>query len=228
MLTATNLNLARNNLEYKLIAINFRGVIFNLSRVTWRVTLFTRLNLFASCFTLTHHLLPAAKPKPKPSPPKPKPSPSKPKCKAGSKAEVVFVLDSSTSVGPKNWKLELKFLTDIVRRLHIGPHADRVGLVTYNTDVKVEFGLTKYTSKAALIRAIHRVKFSEGITATGDALRKARTAVLSQARPGVPKIVILITDGRTNWGANPIKEAAKLKASGATVLAVGITDQVNK
>ena len=170
-------------------------------------------------------MLPAAKPKPKP---KPKPSPPKPKCKAGSKAEVVFVLDSSTSVGPDNWKLELKFLADIVKRLRIGSNADRVGLVTYNTDAKVEFGLTKYTSKAALIRAIHRVKFSEGITATGDALRLARTRVLSHVRRGVPKIVILITDGRTNTGEDPIKEAAKLKASGVTVFAVGITSEVNK
>ena len=131
-------------------------------------------------------------------------------------------------MGASNWRLELKFLSDIVKHLHIGAEAVRVGLVTYNTEAKVQFGLSSHTSKSELLKAISRVKFSEGITATGDALALARTAVLSKARAGVPKIVILITDGRTNFGKNPIEEAAKLKAAGATVVSVGITSEVNK
>ena len=169
----------------------------------------------------------AAKPKPAPAP-EPAPAPKKSKCKAGSKAELVFVLDSSTSVGASNWRLELKFLSDIVKHLHIGAEEVRVGLVTYNTEATVQFGLSSHTSKAALLSAIGSVKFSEGITATGDALALARTSVLSKAREGVAKIVILITDGRTNFGADPLKEAAKLKAAGVTVVSVGITSEVNK
>lgn len=146
----------------------------------------------------------------------------------GGKAELVFVLDSSTSVGAKNWKKELKFLEDIVSALSIGPDATRVGLVTYNTAAKLQFGLGAHTTKSSLLAAIKHVTFSEGVTATGDALALARTSVLNKARAGVKKIVILITDGRTNLGADPIKEAAKLKAMGVSILSVGITSQVNK
>jgi collagen type VI alpha len=156
-----------------------------------------------------------------------KPPPSKKIC-TGGQAEVVFVLDSSTSVGNSNWQKQLAFVTQIVKDLDIGADRTRVSLITYNTKAKVEFGLSEYTSKRALVAAIKRVSFSEGITATGDALALARTGVLNHARSGVNKIVILITDGRTNVGKDPIKEATKLKKSGATVIAVGITKQINK
>ena len=149
-------------------------------------------------------------------------------CKADSKAEVVFVIDSSSSIGESNWKLVLEFLSNMVKQLHIGSSATRVALVTYSSVARVEFDLSSHTSKSGLLSAISRVKLIGGLTATGDALALALTAVLSKARAGVPKIVILITDGIWNYGTNPIKEAAKLKASGVTLFTVGIGSDIKK
>ena len=144
----------------------------------------------------------------------------------------MFVLDSSSSVGANNWKLQLKFLTDIVNRLDIGSGAVRVAMVTFNTHATIEFSFGNHTSKAALISAIHNVKYFGGATATGDALALAWklffNTIFAKPRAGVPKIVILITDGRTDTGVDQMKEAARLKASGATLITVGISSGVDK
>ncbi len=38
----------------------------------------------------------------------------------GQKAELVFVVDCSGSVGPLNFKLQQEFLSDMIKPLHIG------------------------------------------------------------------------------------------------------------
>ncbi len=157
---------------------------------------------------------------------KEKKKPSK-KCSTSHKAEVIFVLDSSTSVGDDNWKLQLKFVTNLLAPLRIGPDADRVALVTFNTEAKVEFDLSKYSSFAEVKKAVMGVTFSEGVTATGDALKLAREQVLPHARKGAVKMLYLITDGKTNWGADPLKEAEKLKAMDVWITSVGITDEID-
>lgn len=151
----------------------------------------------------------------------------KKKCKPTSKAEVAIVLDSSTSVGPDNWKTQLSFVQNLLRPLHIAPNGDRVGLVTFNTYAKVEFGLTKYKSYVEVATAVKNAEFTEGITATGDALQLARTKILSAARPGVPKILFLVTDGKKNFGVDPIAEAGVLKKQGVKLITVGITSQID-
>ena len=141
---------------------------------------------------------------------------------------MVIVLDSSTSVGPDNWQLQLDFVNNLLRPLHIGANADRIGFVTYNTQAKIVFGLDKYKTLAEVASAVKKTTFSEGITATGDALKLAGTGVLNAARKGVPRVVFLVTDGKTNFGADPVKEADKLKKAGVKIITVGITSSVDK
>ena len=169
-----------------------------------------------------------AKPPPPPqvTPPEPEVVPPKPEteqeCTSTSKGEVVFVLDSSGSVGRRNWKLELEFLANIVDGLTVGQDRMRIGLVTYNSKAKVEFGLDTFDTKEDVEKAISKAKYSKGYTATGDALDLARESVLNEARSGLHKLVILVTDGNTNRGEDPIAAASRLKASGASLGTVGI------
>ena len=140
----------------------------------------------------------------------------------------MVVLDSSTSVGDDNWKVQLDFVKNLIAPLHIGPNGDRVGFVTYNTDAKLVFGLKQHSTLAGINKAVANTAFTEGITATGDALARAREELKKNARKGVPKVVILLTDGKTNFGADPVKQARELKKMGVHVIAVSITDQTNK
>ena len=77
-------------------------------------------------------------------------------------------------------------------------------------------------------KAVSSAKFSEGVTATGDALELARHKVLNSARQGVGQLLVLVSDGRTNHGVNPVVAANKIKADGVHIVTVGITDDIDE
>lgn len=153
----------------------------------------------------------------------PLPSISKPDCQHG-KADIIFVLDSSTSVGPENWKLQLQFVNDLTHPLKIGRKAVRVALVTFNTDTKIQFGFDRFTDSRSLQQAVRRIKFTEGVTFTGEALSLVLRKVVPKMRPGVPRLLFLVTDGRPNGEVDPNEIASKLKRRDVKIFTVGIGD----
>ena len=69
-----------------------------------------------------------------------------------------------------------------------------------------EFGLDTYQSAAAMQIAVAKIPFTAGDTTdTGDAIQHARDVFLRQARPGVPRIIICITDGRSTIRATTVQ-----------------------
>ena len=75
---------------------------------------------------------------------------------AGSRntAEVVFLLDCSTSTGIVGFHNLIKFVKDLIRSLDISPDRTRVGVIPFNEDVFSSFSLTKYDDKKGLLEAI--------------------------------------------------------------------------
>lgn len=86
-------------------------------------------------------------------------------------ADIVFVLDSSGSVGRPNFNIMLSFVNSLVSKFKIGPQAIQVGLLCYNSRIYLEFGLNKYTNKTELQEAIRNVRYIAGNTVTGEAIR---------------------------------------------------------
>lgn len=88
------------------------------------------------------------------------------------KADVVFVLDSSGSVGARDFSKMLSFVNQIVDSFDIASDKVRVGVERYNSRVYQEFHLDKYFDKTQLKNAISNIKFTNGGTNTGEALRQ--------------------------------------------------------
>uniref|UniRef100_A0A8C2GUT0 Collagen, type XXVIII, alpha 2b n=1 Tax=Cyprinus carpio TaxID=7962 RepID=A0A8C2GUT0_CYPCA len=87
--------------------------------------------------------------------------------------ELVFVIDSSESVGPDNFEIIKDFVAALVDRLTVGRNATRVGLVLYSLEVQLEFNLARYMTKQDVKQAIRRVHYIGEGTYTGSAIRKA-------------------------------------------------------
>lgn len=144
------------------------------------------------------------------------------------RAELVFVLDSSTTVGPDNWKHQIAFLQNLIKPFDVSSSGTRVGVILFNTEVKYPIKLSKTRSKSITSNAIGRLRFTEGLTFMGEALEKAGKVMATETRKGVPKIVILVTDGKANGEVSTSEEAAKLKKAGVTIITVGITSEIDK
>ncbi|MBN3291376.1 COSA1 protein, partial [Polypterus senegalus] len=112
--------------------------------------------------------------------------------------ELVFVIDSSESVGPENFEIIKDFVTALVDRVTVGQNATRIGLILYSLDVHLEFNLARYMTKQDIKQAIRKMLYMGEGTYTGTAIRKATQEGFYSARPGVRKVAIVITDGQTD------------------------------
>ncbi len=153
--------------------------------------------------------------------------------------DMCILVDSSESIrraNPSdgsydNWQLVLDFVNNIIDEFPIGDHGARIGLVTFSTLANLEFPLNRYNTKEQIHGAVRRLPYRDAWTNTAAALRITRTECfhpLSGDRPQAKNIAIVITDGIPTLDAFSVEpEAEALRSSGVTMLAVGITDEVN-
>uniref|UniRef100_A0AAY4C6V8 Collagen alpha-1(XXVIII) chain n=1 Tax=Denticeps clupeoides TaxID=299321 RepID=A0AAY4C6V8_9TELE len=118
--------------------------------------------------------------------------------------ELVFVIDSSESVGPENFEIIKDFVTALVDRVTVGRNATRIGLVLYSLEVNLEFNLVRYITKQDVKQAIRKMPYLGEGTHTGTAIRKATQEAFYSSRFGVRKVAIVITDGQTDK-RDPVK-----------------------
>ncbi|XP_013410815.1 uncharacterized protein LOC106173996 isoform X2 [Lingula anatina] len=149
----------------------------------------------------------------------------------GAQADIIFVLDSSGSVGAANFKKQLAFVHDVVSQFDIAPDKIRVGVLRFHTSVFEEFPLNKYTDKAALLRAIDAIKYTPGGTETHKAIKYLRENAFTAAkgdRPNVVNIGVVMTDGQSYRPATTASESAAARAAKITMMAVGIGSGVRQ
>ena len=119
------------------------------------------------------------------------------------------------------------FVSDLIRRLPVGPEATRVAVVVFSNRGSLEFNLDTHTDRASLLAAVDTISYPQGLTNIAEALRIARQEVFVDARPNVKKLVILLTDGMPTVEQNQtIPEARLLKMQDVTIETIGITSMI--
>nr|XP_046274514.1 collagen alpha-1(XIV) chain isoform X1 [Scatophagus argus] len=144
-------------------------------------------------------------------------------CKTSAISDIVILVDGSWSIGRINFRLVRTFLENLVRAFNVGFDKTRIGLAQYSGDPRIEWHLNTHTTKEAVIDAVKNLPYKGGNTLTGLAL----TFILensfkpeSGSRPGVPKIGILITDGKSQDDVIP--PAQSLRDAGIELFAIGV------
>lgn len=144
--------------------------------------------------------------------------------------DLAFVLDSSGSVGRHHFSKQLVFINKVIDFFNISSSASRVALVRFSSYVQTMFSLGTHSNKRSLQRAVSAIGYTGGYTATGPALQATHKQVFQTfgrrgARPrdqGVPRVVVLLTDGRSNVGVRPFLPARDLQADGVNIFVVGV------
>lgn len=133
--------------------------------------------------------------------------------------DLVFVIDGSKSMGPANFELVKQFVISIVESLNVSRTGSRVGLLQYSTKVRTEFTLGQHASAQGIGQAVARMQYMGRGSMTGAALRHMFQFSFSAkegARPNVPHVSIVFTDGRSQDDVSGW--ANKAKNSGIAVL----------
>ena len=152
--------------------------------------------------------------------------------------DICLVIDSSGSIrdsnpsdGTDNWQLQLEFLATLVGAFRVGT---RVGAIVFSTDARLEFSLNTYTTKDEIQNAIRDLNYFGGFTNTAEALIQTRLQCFNPAtgdRPGIDNLVIIVTDGVPHPAKRrdpAIREAAALRDTGVTMIAIGVTDRIDE
>ncbi|XP_062835111.1 collagen alpha-1(XX) chain [Anolis carolinensis] len=144
-------------------------------------------------------------------------------CDTTAMTDIILLVDGSWSIGRNNFGLIREFLASLVAPFNVAMDKIRVGLTQYSSDPRTEWDLNTYSTRDEVLEALRSLRYKGGNTFTGLALThvlehnlKADTGARSEA----PKLIILLTDGKSQDDANP--PAQVLKNMGIQIFAVGV------
>ncbi|OPJ80252.1 collagen alpha-3(VI) chain isoform B [Patagioenas fasciata monilis] len=144
-------------------------------------------------------------------------------------ADIIFLVDSSWSIGKEHFQLVREFLYDVVKALDVGGNDFRFALVQFSGNPHTEFQLNTYPSTRDVLSHIANMPYMGGGTKTGKGLEylienHLTKAAGSRASEGVPQIIIVLTDGRSQ--DDVALPSSVLKSARVNMFAVGVQDAV--
>ncbi|XP_061429991.1 collagen alpha-1(XIV) chain-like [Lethenteron reissneri] len=147
-------------------------------------------------------------------------------CRSVQVADVAFLIDGSWSIGRSNFEEVKAFIEGIVGAFTgstLGTAGIRVAVAQFSDDPRMEFRLMDFTTSWEEVKsAVRALPYKGGNTRTGEGLKFVADTIFapSTLRADVPKVVIVITDGKSQDSVeNP---SNRLKSRGVTVYAIGI------
>lgn len=138
--------------------------------------------------------------------------------------DLLFLVDSSGSIDPEDYKTMKDFMKSVISRSMIGRDEVHVGVMQFSSIQQLEFPFNRYYSKDEILSAIDDMRQIGGGSETGAAI-----TALSQyfdpdqgGRPDMRQRLVVITDGESQ---DEVKApAAALRAKGVVVFAIGVME----
>ncbi|NXO39011.1 COSA1 protein, partial [Locustella ochotensis] len=111
--------------------------------------------------------------------------------------ELVFVIDSSESVGPDNFDIIKTFMKTFIDKVSADHATTRIGIINFSHRVDLVSSLKQYTGKEYLKSAVDKMPYLGEGTYTASAVQEA-IHLFQAARPAVRKVAVVITDGQAD------------------------------
>ncbi|KAA0718317.1 Collagen alpha-6(VI) chain [Triplophysa tibetana] len=153
-------------------------------------------------------------------------------CMQEAVADIVFLVDGSSSIRLENFQTIREFLSSLVSIFEVAPDKVRFGLVQYSDTPRTEFLLNAYQNKEDILNYIKNLSYKTGGTLTGSPHTGLGLEFLlnhhfvpkagSRTQDNVPQIAIVITDGNSQDEVE--LHAQKLRERGIKLYAIGIKD----
>ncbi|XP_026560601.1 von Willebrand factor A domain-containing protein 2 [Pseudonaja textilis] len=140
--------------------------------------------------------------------------------------DLVFALDSSASAGRFNFSQMKNFVSSLSSQFGINRDVTQISLVVFGKEPQTVFGLDTHVTSSVLQKAIKQAPFMGGSASVGSALLHIHddvTVVQKGARPGVKKIVVLVTSGAGVDDA--VVPAQQLRSNDVSLLII-VTERV--
>ncbi|XP_046580716.1 SCO-spondin-like isoform X5 [Haliotis rubra] len=134
--------------------------------------------------------------------------------------EIVAVVDGSDSISTIDFQTLKHTLLSMVDQLNINDNNQRFGVVLYSTNISAVINLSG--DRAYLRRQISQLDHPRDGTNTADGISAMNIMLQRYARPGVPKVAVVITDGMSKNPGATAQAARVSKLLGVNMFAVGV------
>ncbi|XP_035806046.2 collagen alpha-1(VII) chain isoform X2 [Amphiprion ocellaris] len=145
---------------------------------------------------------------------------------AQTKADIVFLVDESSSIGANNFIKMKDFIFRVATYFPvIGPQGTQLAVVHYSDEPRIEFRLSDFKDRNSMLRALRALRYQGGNTKTGKGISYVLQELFQESlgmRQDVAHVLVLITDGRAQDNVLPPSRIAR--ALGVSVLAVGVSN----
>ncbi|XP_072788011.1 collagen alpha-3(VI) chain isoform X6 [Taeniopygia guttata] len=144
-------------------------------------------------------------------------------------ADIIFLVDSSWSIGKEHFQLVREFLYDVVKALDVGGNDFRFALVQFSGNPHTEFQLNTYPSTQDVLSHIANMTYVGGGAEPGKGLeylieKHLTKAAGSRASEGVPQVIVVLTDGQPR--DDVALPSSLLNSARVNLFAVGVQDAV--
>ena len=107
-------------------------------------------------------------------------------------ADIAFIVDSSGSIGRRNWGKMLEFLKRMVEALNVGPNKTHIAVIAYSSKAVLEFPFNKLKGSDVTAqeygKLIDSIRFQRGFTFIDKALLLAESDVFTTAAGMRPEL----------------------------------------
>jgi Ca-activated chloride channel family protein len=141
--------------------------------------------------------------------------------------DILLVLDTSGSMDTEDYNLggqaasRLTVAKEVIARFVDERAGDRIGLVVFGEEAFTQVPLTRdHDALKDILRQVKIGMAGERATAVGDGVGIAMKRLEKLEAPS--KVAILLTDGRSNAGIEPMEAANAAKALGVRVYTIGV------
>ena len=141
----------------------------------------------------------------------------------------MFLVDGSGSVeayGKGNFKRCLDFVKQVTSSFSVSRAEGHVSVTVYSTSPQTTFDLNTYYDINQVFKAVDVIKYPGKGTRTGQGLKSVYTKILTGARKGTPRVLIVMTDGKSQDKVDLYSR--KLHRAGVAVYAIGIGRNFNE
>lgn len=154
--------------------------------------------------------------------------------------DLVLLLDGSGSIemtrlggAPGNFvNRVLGFAKALIPHFTWGANANnsQLGIVTFSNGARVDFHLNEHHTAPALLAAIDQIGYPQGATHMSTGLNTARTEMFTEVNGmrnstlGIPRVTIVLTDGRASNGYEPQTAASNLRGApvNSHIVSIGV------
>lgn len=110
--------------------------------------------------------------------------------------DIAFVIDSSGSIGRKNWERMKRFVKAFVSKFDVGFSTAHVAAIAYSTSPEITLMFRDYQGRDEVNRRLDRMRWLRGYTYTDKALLLANSQLFQTSngmRQGVKKVRLIRT-----------------------------------